>query len=88
MEFLEFLLEESLVLIPVLLILGKLFKQTPGVKDWLIPYVLLVVGVGLSLLIMGLNVDAVVQGVLVTGSAVFGHQLIKQAKTKEMEDHE
>lgn len=88
MEIMEFLLEEALILIPVLLIVGKLLKRTPSIKDWLIPYVLLVLGVALSLLVMGLHVDAVVQGVLVTGAAVFGHQLLKQVKTKEMIDNE
>lgn len=88
MEIMEFLLDEALILIPVLLIVGKLLKQTPNVADWMIPYVLLGVGVTLSLLVMGVHVDAVVQGVLVTGAAVFSHQLFKQAKTKEMEDHE
>lgn len=89
MEFVDFLIEEALILIPVLLIVGKLLKQTPGIKDWLIPYVLLVVGVTLSLLVMGVHVDAVVQGVLVTGAAVFGHQLVKQVReNKEEKDHE
>lgn len=76
----EFLLEEALILIPALLILGKIVKQTKVLKNKYIPLVLLVVGVGLSVALIGLSIDAFVQGVLVTGATVFGHQLYKQSK--------
>ncbi len=31
MDFLEYIVEEALILIPVLLILGKIIKKTPNV---------------------------------------------------------
>jgi len=74
----EYLIEEALIVIPVLLILGKIIKETPTFKDWLIPYILLILGVGLSVALLGVNIDAVLQGVLVSGAAVFGNQLFKQ----------
>lgn len=84
MEFLnEFLIDEALILIPALLILGKVFKETPGFKRWLIPYALLIVGIVLSTLMLGFNVEAFVQGILVSGAAVFGHELYKQAKERD-----
>lgn len=79
----EYVIEEALILIPVLLILGKIIKNTPNVKDWYIPYILLVIGVALSFAFWGLNADSLVQGILVTGGSVFVHQLIKQPKEKE-----
>ncbi len=84
MEFLnEFLIDEALILIPALIILGKIFKETPGFKQWLIPYALLIVGIVLSVLMLGANVDAFVQGILVSGTAVFGYELYKQAKERD-----
>ena len=83
MEFLsEYLIEEALIVIPVLLILGKMLKETPRIKRWTIPYIILIIGVVVTFLMLGFNVDAFIQGVLVSGAAVFGHQLVKQAKNK------
>ncbi len=79
----QFVVNEALVLIPVLLILGALIKRTPKVPDWTIPWILLGFGVGLSMTIMGVTPEAGIQGVLVTGTAVFGHQLYKQTKNQE-----
>lgn len=76
----EYIVEQALIVIPVLLILGKIVKDTPNVKDWTIPYILLVAGVVITIAMLGFDVDAVVQGVLVSGAAVFGNQLFKQTK--------
>jgi len=76
----EYLVDEALMLIPVLLVLGKIIKNTPNIKDWLIPYILLVVGTVFTVAFMGFSPDAFVQGILVSGAAVFGNQLYKQAK--------
>lgn len=87
MEFIvEYIVDQALVVIPVLLILGKIFKETPNFKDWLIPYALLILGVIFATFLMGFNVNAVIQGVLVSGAAVFGHQLFIQGKFREGSD--
>ncbi|SDZ63220.1 Phage holin family Hol44, holin superfamily V [Evansella caseinilytica] len=85
MDIINFIMEEALILIPVLMILGKIIKNTPRVKNWTIPYILLVIGVALTSLILGFGIESFIQGVLVTGTAVFGHQLIKQAKNYHLE---
>lgn len=76
----EYLIEEALIVIPVLLILGKIIKGTPNVKDWLIPYILLVIGIVGTVGLLGFNIDAILQGVLVTGASILIHQGYKQAK--------
>lgn len=81
-ELLSLILTDAYILIPVLLILGTLFKKTPLFSDWLIPYMLLFIGVGFSIALLGLEVQSIIQGVLVTGAAVFGHQLFKQFQDK------
>ena len=78
-----YILEHCLVLIPALWVIGALLKNTPKVPNWLVPYVLLVCGVVGACLLVGFSVDGVIQGVLVAGVAVLGHQLLKQASQKE-----
>ena len=83
MEILEYIISEALIIIPVLWILGSFLKRTPKVQDWIIPWVLLLVGVILAIGIIGLTVDAAIQGVLVAGAAVLGHQLLKQTTERK-----
>ena len=87
MDFEKYLLKEMLILIPVLYIIGMILKTTPKVRDWLIPWILLVIGVVFAVLVgMGAEmsiVDAVLQGILVTGVTVFANQLIIQTKYKD-----
>ena len=79
----EFLIDEALIVIPVLLILGAFIKGTPKIKDWLIPYILLGLGVFWSVALIGFDIHAIIQGVLVSGAAVFGNQLYKQTMKKD-----
>lgn len=79
----EYLVQEALIVIPVLLILGKIIKETTLIENKYIPVTLLGLGIGFTLFLMGFNVHAVLQGILVAGAAVFSHQLYTQAKDKE-----
>lgn len=79
MEFINYITENALILIPVLLVIGAILKNTERIKDKYIPVILLPIGIALSVGIMGgFSVDSVIQGILVTGAAVYGNQLIKQ----------
>lgn len=82
MELLTYILEKGLVLIPALNILGLLIKEIEKIPDKYIPLILLVFGVLGAFGLMGFSVDAAVQGVLITGAAVYGNQLVKQFKTE------
>lgn len=82
MDFSKFITEQALILIPVLYILGLVLKNS-NIKDKLIPIVLLVIGVISSIALLGVNIQAVIQGVLVAGTAVFTNQLIKQTTKDE-----
>ncbi|SJZ84229.1 phage holin family protein [Clostridium tetani] len=62
--------------------MGLMLKQTKQIKDWTIPWILLVVGILGSIALIGLNANAVIQGILTAGVAVFGNQLIKQTTVK------
>lgn len=79
MEVINYITENALILIPVLLVIGAILKNTERIKDKYIPVILLPIGIALSVGIMGgFSVDSVIQGILVTGAAVYGNQLIKQ----------
>lgn len=77
---LEYISENALILVPVLNILGMLIKNTEKISDKYIPIILLVFGILGALAIMGASAHSVVQGVLITGTAVYGNQLVKQFK--------
>ncbi len=80
MKILDYIMENALVLIPVLNIIGMIIKRTEKIPDKYIPIILLVLGIAGALAIRGLSADSAVQGVLVTGVAVYGNQVIKQLK--------
>lgn len=74
----EYIMEEALIIVPVLWVLGAFLKQTPYVANWAIVWILLIVGVVLTMGLLGASVTSFIQGILVTGVAIMGHQLLKQ----------
>ena len=83
MEFFNYIIENALILIPKLVIIGQIIKNIEAIPDKYIPLILLVFGIGGAIAIIGVSVDAVIQGVLVTGAAVYGDQIVKQLKKSE-----
>ena len=82
-EIMQYIIGDALIIVPVLWIVGTFLKKTPNVPDWTIPWVLTACGVAASIAIMGVNVEAVLQGILVSGAAVLVHQLKVQTQHKE-----
>jgi len=83
MDFAQYITQNALILIPVLYIIGMIVKNTEKVDDKYIPLVLLIAGIAGAVGIMGINGNAVVQGVLVTGATVYTNQVIKQSTKQE-----
>ena len=80
---LNFIVDNALVLVPVIYVIGAILKGTEVVKDKYIPVILLPIGVILAMFLLGFNVQAFIQGVLVVGVSVYGIQLVKQIKKGE-----
>ena len=80
MEFLNYISDNALVLIPVVYIVGMFLKGLEGVSDKYIPFVLMFVSIAFSVAMLGLNVDSIIQGILIAGATVLSNQLIKQSK--------
>ena len=83
MEFLNYISDNALVLIPVIYIIGMFLKGLKGVSDKSIPFVLMFVSIAFSIAMLGLNVDSIIQGILIAGATVLSNQLIKQSKKSE-----
>lgn len=80
MDILNYVVQEGLVMIPVLFIIGEIVKGTELLANKWIPLVVLVVSVAFTPLVLGAyTADNFVQAVLVSGVTVFGNELIKQS---------
>ncbi|WCG38426.1 phage holin family protein [Aerococcus urinaeequi] len=80
MDILNYVVQEGLVMIPVLFIIGEIIKGTELLGNKWIPLVLLVVSIGFTPLVLGAyTADNIVQAVLVAGVTVFGNELVKQS---------
>jgi len=65
-------------IVPCLIFIGYLLKNTPRVQNWMIPYILISLGIIAGIAIIGSIVTGIIQGVLVAAVAVLVHQLYKQ----------
>ncbi|MDS0525015.1 phage holin family protein [Clostridium sp. SHJSY1] len=83
MEFTNLITENLLALIPALYILGLILKGTEKISDKYIPLILLPIGIIGALAFGGISAQSVIQGILVTGAAVYTNQLIKQLNKDE-----
>ena len=80
MDIISYIIEEGLIMIPVLYIIGEIVKFTGVLNNKWIPLTLLVFSLLFTpLLLGGFTPDNIVQAVLVTGVTVLGDQLIKQS---------
>lgn len=83
MDFLSYITENALILIPVLYIIGAILKGTDKIQNKYIPAVLLPIGIIMAIGIMGMSMTSVVQGVLVVGASVYANQMFKQCTKKD-----
>ena len=60
--------------------IGQIIKSIQLIDNKWIPLILLPLGVVGAMALGGWTVDAAVQGVLVTGAAVYSNQIVKQIK--------
>ena len=81
---LNYIVEDGLILIPVLYVIGYIIKQTNILSNRWIPLVLLLIGIIFSIFLLNDPiVDRVIQGILIAGVTVFINQVKKQNFEKE-----
>ena len=79
----NYIVDNCLILIPVLYIIGMILKNLERIEDKYIPLILLPIGVALAIAVKGIDVDSVIQGILITGVTVYGNQIFKQINKEE-----
>ncbi len=94
----EFIRPELLILIPILNIIGMGLKDAKFFNDNKLPLALGAAGIFLSTCYMFAFVTSdtwlqgvftgIVQGVLVAGTSVYGHQVFKQMRKKDESDND
>ncbi|MGI5892843.1 MAG: phage holin family protein [Bacillota bacterium] len=95
----DFIRPELLLVGVFLYALGLFLKLLPSFREeWAIPFILLGVGVAMTVLyvavVLGQGwsaavvITAVIQGVLLAALCVFANQLIKQLKTEKAKDRQ
>ena len=83
MEILTYITENAIILIPVLIIIGLILKKLEFIPDKYIPLILLPIGIVGAMALGGWTIESAIQGVLVTGAAVYGNQIVKQLRKNE-----
>ena len=79
----NYIVDNCLILIPVLYIIGMILKNLEFIKDKYIPLILLPIGIAMAIAISGVDVNSVIQGILITGVTVYGNQIFKQINKEE-----
>ena len=83
MDILNYIVGEGLIIIPAIYIIGMIIRKTDKIPNKYIPIILLPLGILGAMGIMGFTVKAAIQGILITGAAVYGDQVYKQMTKKE-----
>ncbi|QEK11708.1 holin [Crassaminicella thermophila] len=91
MDIMNFVLEQNLIIIGVVYVLGVFLKNLKMIEDKFIPFILLVFAIVFSLLTADISTTekvakGVMQGILITGAAVLGNQMWKQSTKKRIPD--
>lgn len=77
MEILDFIIENRLILIPVLYILEEFIKKMKIINNRWIPMIILGMGIIFSIIMGGDKIiNNIIQGILVAGTTVFSKQLL------------
>ncbi|MDB0440948.1 holin [Clostridioides difficile] len=79
-NLISFIPEQLLILVAALYVLGVGCKKYKQLDNKYIPVILLILGIGFSVWMLGLNADAVLQGILCWGVAIGANQVYKQLK--------
>ena len=81
-NIMDYVLRDAYILVPVLYVIGMFLKRTPKIPDWLIPWILMGLGMIGGFFLSGMKLSGILQGVLVAGVTVFANQLYKQTVNK------
>ncbi|OEF98137.1 phage holin family protein [Desulfuribacillus alkaliarsenatis] len=79
MDIMSLIMDNALPIVVALWILGRIIKGTNVIASKFIPLILLPVGIILTAwLLGGFTAENIIQGILVTGAAVYANEIMKQ----------
>lgn len=78
----NFIPHQLLILVAALYVIGTILKKTPKVQDWMIPWILLIIGIIFSVIICGFSATSILQGIICSFGSVGINQLYKQTTSK------
>ena len=70
---------QLVIVVPSLMVIGFALKKTPRVKDWMIIWILMFLGVVASVLTLGYTISGIANGLIAAGAAITTHQTYKQS---------
>jgi hypothetical protein len=73
---------DAFILVPALYFIGVFLRQTPFIQPWSYAWIQMFFAVTACLLYYGFEIQAVVQGILVTGVAVMFREIIESMLMK------
>jgi hypothetical protein len=85
MDFMQFIIQEGLIIAAGLYVIGVIIKGIPNIPNWIIPFVLVALGVLAAGFSMdgGFTIANILQGIFAAGAAVLVNQGIKQASERD-----
>ncbi|MEZ4357087.1 MAG: phage holin family protein [Eubacteriales bacterium] len=88
MDFMDLIVNKGIAVAAGLYIIGVFLKKAVFIPDWLIPFILLALGILASCFTIegGFTVPNILQGIFATGLAVLGNQAYKQISTRDPGD--
>lgn len=87
MDVIDYIMDEALIMIPALFIIGEIIKHTTPLLNKWIPLILLITSLAFTPILIGsFSPDNIVQAVLIAGVTVFGNELIKQSVKDDRND--
>ena len=86
-QLLNMIVEDGLIMIPALFVIGEIVKQTETVDKRWVPVIIISVSFLLTPLVLGgYTPDNVVQAILVAGAPVLGHEVLKNGKDAQHDE--
>lgn len=82
-NLIQFVPENLLIVIAVLCGVGYFLKSTPKIADWIIPWILCILGILFAIAFNGFSPLAIAQGIVCALCSIGTHQCIKQTTTKD-----
>ncbi len=81
MDYSVFLDSKLLIVVAALVFIGAVLKDIKKLPDELIPVILTIVGVVMSVFLLGkFTAETILQGIIAAAAAIYGNQVFKQTK--------